>query len=195
MVFSSITFLWFFLPPTCLIAILLLYKSWIKTSNGFLLLASILFYAWGEPIYVVLLLVSITINWLLGLCIGKSKQHKKIILALSVLTNLLLLGIFKYANWITSMLGSIGVPIEKTSIVLPIGISFYTFQALSYVIDVYRGECVPQKSWAKLVLYISFFPQLIAGPIVKYKDIEQQIEYRTIDAVAIGGYQTFCIWI
>ena len=84
------------------------------------------------------------------------------------------------------MLGSIGVSIEKTSIVLPIGISSYTFQALSYVIDVYRGECVPQKSWAKLALYISFFPQLIAGPIVKYKDIEQQIEYRTIDAVAIG---------
>ncbi|MBR3929430.1 MAG: MBOAT family protein [Clostridia bacterium] len=186
MLFSSMIFLWMFLPFTVIVNALLNPRY----SNAFLLFASLLFYAWGEPIYVVLMLFSIALNWLGGLLIGKVKRGKGICLALTVLLNLAILGVFKYydfaAGSINHLVGSEVLKIKN--IALPIGISFFTFQALSYVIDLYRGKCQVQKNFLNLALYISFFPQLIAGPIVRYSDIDRQIQLRrmTTEGFSVG---------
>lgn len=180
MLFSSITFLWFFLPAVFIVYRLLAPKY----RNIFLLLASILFYAWGEPVYVVLMLFSITLNYAFGILVDRftSSVSRKIALAVCILMNLLLLGYFKYFDFFASTVNNLfqDPVIGIRNIVLPIGISFYTFQALSYVIDVYRKETKVQKNYLSLALYVSFFPQLIAGPIVKYHDVDQQILHREL---------------
>lgn len=178
MLFSSMIFLWLFLP--------LVFCSYYlidkRFKNILLLISSIIFYAWGGVSYSLIMLSSIIINYIFALLIDKAIEdnnlkNKKIYLALCIIINLSILGYFKYTNFIISIINSLSQNkiIELTNIILPIGISFYTFQALSYVIDVYRGHNKAQKNIFNLALYISFFPQLIAGPIVKYHDIENQI--------------------
>ena len=161
MVFSSFLFLCGFLP-----AVFVLHTALRSTRarNVLLAVASLVFYALGEPIYIVLLLLSVTVNYAIGLSLGRKKS--KITLTLAVVFNIGLLVLFKYTGLFT----------------LPVGISFYTFQILSYVIDVYRGQVKEQRNYVSLMLYISFFPQLIAGPIVKYHDVEMQILDRTVTA-------------
>lgn len=177
MVFSSMFFLWAFLPITLIGSRILPQKC----SNIFLLICSLLFYAWGEPVYILLMLISIVLNWGLGLLLEYSK-YKKFFLTLSVVINLAILGYFKYANLLIGTVNRVvGTEvIAEQNIALPIGISFFTFQAMSYIIDLYRGEYKAQKNVLYLALYISFFPQLIAGPIVRYRDVNEQIEYREL---------------
>lgn len=186
MVFSSLVFLWLFLPVTVIGNFLI--KD--KYRNVFLLLASLFFYSWGEPIYIFLMLFyiflmlfSILINWMLGLIMEKYAFFKKVILCMAVLANLIPLGYFKYFNFFVDTINNcLNTEIQIREIALPIGISFYTFQALSYIIDLYYGKYKAQKNIINMALYISFFPQLIAGPIVKYNDINEQIKARTVDA-------------
>lgn len=180
MVFSSMTFIWIFLP-------LLLFCYFIireKYRNIILLIFSLLFYSWGEPKYIILMLISILINYIFGITLDKFKlsKYKKVILILSIIFNLGLLVYFKYFNFILDNINNIigRNVIPNKDILLPIGISFYTFQIMSYIIDLYRGEIKVQKNLFNLALYISFFPQLIAGPIVKYKDIDKQLQKRSI---------------
>lgn len=169
-------FLWIFLPVT----IIGYYVLPGRCRNVFLLLASILFYSWGEPVYVFLMLLSIFVNWLIGIGMEKYAGQKKLLLLLAIVVNLSLLGYFKYAGFFINIVNDVtGMSLKSVEIALPIGISFFTFQALSYVIDLYRGEYKAQKNVINLALYISFFPQLIAGPIVKYKDIDAQLTERT----------------
>lgn len=177
MVFSSLVFLWLFLPFTLIVNYLL--KN-IQVRNTFLLLMSLLFYAWGEPRYVVLMMISILVNYTIGLQIGRNNKPKFWV-AVGVLFNLSFLGYFKYINFAIDNINKVlGTGFEFEDVSLPIGISFYTFQALSYVVDVYRGQVKAQENPIKMGLYISFFPQLIAGPIVKYYDIEKQIDNRKV---------------
>ncbi len=194
MVFSSILFLWALFPVILVIYYLPLPRSKaehrLKFQNFMLVVFSLFFYAWGEPKYIFLMLFSVLINFSFGLLIEQKKQ-KSLLLALCVAANLLLLGYFKYFNFfveIWNQLAGSTAQLSVKTVALPIGISFYTFQALSYVVDVYRGENRAQKSFLYMMLYISFFPQLIAGPIVKYHDIEQQIEDRrvTLDDFCYG---------
>lgn len=176
MVFSSLVFLWIFLPIT----IIGYYVVKDQFKNVLLLLASLLFYAWGEPVYILLMLFSIVVNWIIGLLMERFVSWKKAWLVLGIVINIALLGYFKYFNFFMEIINRcFHKSIEINVIELPIGISFYTFQILSYVIDLYRGEYKAQKSVINLALYISFFPQLIAGPIVKYKDINEQLLNRT----------------
>ncbi len=181
MVFSSMIFLWIFFPVV-LIGYWILQKYSCKLPNIWLLCFSLLFYAWGEPKYIWLMIFSIVINYLSGIAIATYKQHKRAFLVLCLAANLLMLGYFKYFFTIETGVGHL---LNKNwsfkEILLPIGISFYTFQSLSYVIDLYRGEIKLQKNIFNLALYVSFFPQLIAGPIVKYHDIAAQIEKREIN--------------
>lgn len=185
MVFSSPVFIFLFLP--LVFGINLFAKG--KLSNFILLVFSLVFYAWGEPIYVLLMLFSGLINYWLTLQMSFSVKRKKIIMFLIIAINILLLGVFKYSDFVVLTINSLfSIQIPYLYLPLPIGISFYTFQTLSYVIDVYRDETPAQKNFYSLLLYISFFPQLIAGPIVKYHDISEQIESRiiTIDGVYRG---------
>ncbi|MDD4096522.1 MAG: MBOAT family protein [Oscillospiraceae bacterium] len=188
MVFSSPIFLFVFLPFVYLVNKLLP----VGFRNVFLLLVSLLFYAWGEPIYIVLMLLSVTVNYGMALLMGpaeKRSSHAKLWLVLSVVFNIGMLFVFKYANFFTDNVNVLlGTAIEIPLIRLPIGISFFTFQAMSYSIDVYRGGTKPQKNPGNVLLYISFFPQLIAGPIVLYSDIEKQILKReeNIEKTAAG---------
>lgn len=190
MVFSSFVFLWGFLP----IVFVINYFIKPQYSNAWLLMASLFFYAWGEPYLVLLMIVSIIINWIIGMGIEKYSSYGKQVLAIGVILNLLALGYYKYANFgvriINSLFGKEIFPVP--AIALPIGISFFTFQAISYIVDVYRGETRAQSKLINVALYISFFPQLIAGPIVKYKDINKQIENRAISMDKIArGFRRF----
>ena len=176
MYFSSMTFLWAFLP-----AVLLLYLAAERFGKNFagniiLLLASLIFYAWGEPVYILLLIGSVVMNYLFGLLLSRGGRCRTWILASAVLLNIGVLGFFKYFNFFASYINRAlsGDYIPMNSFALPLGISFYTFQAMSYVIDVYRGEVKAQRNFFSLLLYVSLFPQLVAGPIVKYKDVEAQ---------------------
>ncbi len=178
MVFSSIAFLFFFLP----IAFIIYYAFSFSriAQNIWLLLVSLLFYAWGEPVYVIIMIFSIIVNWIIGIGMGKfqeSKKIKKSFLLLGCIANLGILVVFKYTGFLIGTVNTVvgRELIKDPDIRLPIGISFFTFQALSYVIDVYRKKANVQKNPFYLGLYISFFPQLIAGPIVKYSSIEKQI--------------------
>lgn len=179
MLFSSLVFIWYFLPAVFFLYVLIPWKS---GKNGVLLAASLFFYAWGEPKYIILMMLSVLINYLFGLMLDRTdgKGIRQLLLALCLAVNLGLLGYFKYFNFLAELVnllaGGARIPLRQIS--LPIGISFYTFQALSYVIDVYRRDISVQKNPFYLALYISFFPQLIAGPIVKYHDIEAQIAER-----------------
>lgn len=177
MVFSSIPFLYYYLPIVLLCYLLVP----MKFKNAVLFLASLFFYAWGEPRYVVLMLISIALGYFYGHMIGKSKERRqaKAWLALSCITSLSLLGYFKYADFFIQNVNAVtGLSIQVLNLALPIGISFYTFQILSYTIDVYRGTVKPQRSFLKFATYVSCFPQLIAGPIVRYQDIEVQLDER-----------------
>lgn len=184
MVFSSITFLFFFLP-----VVLAAYLCVGRHGRNLLLLAaSLFFYLWGEQIYVLVMLASITINYIFGLLIERTQaqgKSGKAALVGGVFANLALLGFFKYANFVVAnlnvLLTQTGIePIQMQAVHLPIGISFFTFQALSYIIDLYRGNYPAQKNPLHLGLYISLFPQLIAGPIVRYHDIAGQIKKRRV---------------
>lgn len=180
MLFSSLIFIFAFLPGV-LFGYFLLPNRY---RNYFLLIASLVFYAWGEPKYVLAMIFSILINYMIGMLIGKFRNKARLtkcLLISAVFINLGMLFIFKYLNFTISNFNiwfDIGLP--QTDIILPIGISFFTFQALSYVIDVYRNNVSVQKNPFFVGMYISFFPQLIAGPIVRYITIEQQINKRTI---------------
>ena len=176
MVFSTPIFLFIFLPIV-LVLNYIIPKKYIAAKNTALLIASLLFYAWGEPKNVLLMLLSIAVNYACGLLLGKfdsDEKKRKIVLWVSVAFNLGLLFFFKYFNFVTGG--------RFPEIALPIGISFFTFQIMSYTIDVYRRSVEPQKSLLKLALYISLFPQLIAGPIVRYIDVEKQLTYRECTA-------------
>lgn len=177
MLFTSLEFLLFFMPAVLLLH-LILPKG---VRNIFLCAASLFFYAWGEPTFLWVMLASVGMNYVLSLLISflEGKRGKQLCLALAVLLNLGLLFVFKYANFVTGMLHQGFPQIPVTSIVLPIGISFFTFQAMSYVIDVYRGERA-QKNPVSMTLYISLFPQLVAGPIVRYGDIARELGERRI---------------
>lgn len=175
MVFSSLVFICIFLPVVLILHTAIPNR---KVQNGLLLAASLLFYAYGEPVYVFLMLASTLLNYCFALLIHHNRQ--KVWLALAVIVNLGLLGVFKYTGFLLSNLNAfLGLSLPVPQIALPIGISFFTFQALSYVIDVYREDVAVQKSYGKLLLYVSFFPQLIAGPIVRYKDVALQIDDRS----------------
>ena len=193
MLFSSNIFLFCFLPMLCILY-KLLYKSR-KAQNAVLTLASLFFYAWGEPAFVLVMLLSIAVNWQMGLAIGQNEGNRtkqKIFLIVSVAFNLSLLFVFKYLNFTLENLNRIPfIRLPQTSIALPIGISFFTFQAMSYVIDVYRGRGKAQKNIINIALYISLFPQLIAGPIVRYETIADQIENRkeTFDGFCSGVFR------
>ena len=179
MVFSSMTFLLLFLP-----IVLLLYFSAgaLRWKNAVLLIASLLFYAWGEPVCVLAMLFSTAVNYLCAGAIAASDEprRRKRALGLGVGVSLALLFYFKYFSFVVQNLAALfALDIPVPQIRLPIGISFYTFQVLTYTVDVYRGKTPAQKSFARLLLYVSCFPQLIAGPIVQYADVAAQLDERT----------------
>ena len=199
MVFSSVEFLFMLFPGTLALYFLLsrlpdkAKRVRDPLLNFLLIAASLLFYAWGEPVLLILLLTSVAANWLFGLGIAHGKG-RKLLLTAAVVLNIGLLGVFKYAGFATDILNSVtGLSLPVPQIALPIGISFYTFQALSYVIDVYRDPKLVQKNGFRLLLYICFFPQLIAGPIVRYGDIADQLKSRTLtlDGAMIGFRRLF----
>lgn len=177
MLFSSIPFLYYFLP----VVLILYFISPRVLKNLVLLISSLVFYAWGEPKYVFLMIATIAVNYTLGILIEKfrGKFLSKIFVALSVVSALCVLGYFKYSDFFIENFGRItGIDVNALNIALPIGISFYTFQILSYTVDVYRGSVKAQKNPINLGAYIALFPQLIAGPIVRYIDIEKQLSKR-----------------
>lgn len=185
MLFSSMTFVFMFLPIVC--ALYLMSNK--RFHNPILLAASILFYAWGEPKYLAIMLLTILVNYAGALAVEKFNNHKKLWLILTIIVDLGFLIYFKYFNFIIDNINNLfHAHISALDVIMPIGISFYTFQALSYVIDVFRGDCKAQKDVYKLALYICLFPQLIAGPIVKYHDVAEQIEDREVnfDKVNLG---------
>lgn len=194
MVFSSLTFLYIFLP-LCLAAYFI--TKQIKIRNVVLLAFSLVFYAWGEPKYILLMVATTVVDFFAALFIEKYRGTKKskVFLALAVVLTLSSLALFKYFDFFASSadnLFSLHIPLLNLS--LPIGISFYTFQALTYVIDVYRGRVPLQTQFYKLLLYVSMFPQLIAGPIVRYSDVCAQLEARTCTLQkAAGGILRFCV--
>ena len=194
MLFSSITFLFIFLPVTLALYFIVPHKF----RNIIMLIASLIFYAWGEPVYIILMLLSILLNYICGLDIYHKEgdpQKARRSLIFAVVCNLLLLGFFKYYGFVLDSLNAVlPVDIPYRELPLPIGISFYTFQALSYIIDVYRKEVRPQKNILYFAMYISMFPQLIAGPIVRYIDIEEQLKNRTVTMRKFGqGAEYFII--
>lgn len=186
MLFSSITFLFLFLP----IVMAVYYLVPEKMKNPVLLAASIIFYAWGEPVYVVLMILSILLNYACGMDIAlKAENERKArnSMIFVVTVNVLILGFFKYYGFLLDIVnGILPVNLPYRELALPIGISFFTFQEISYIVDVYRGKAKAQSSLIRFALYIAMFPQLIAGPIVRYEDIEPQLEQRHVSAKKLG---------
>ncbi len=175
MLFSGIPFLFYFLPAVVIVYFLMPDKG----KNAVLLVSSLLFYAWGEPKYVALMIFSILAYYGFGLAIGSGK-HKRLWLTVSIVTGALLLGLFKYCDFfIGSFNAALGTSIPLLRLALPIGISFYTFQCMSYSIDVYRGDAQPQRNIISFGAYVALFPQLIAGPIVRYVDVERELQHRS----------------
>lgn len=193
MLFSSIPFLYYFIP--CVIILYFAVPKCLK--NSVLLISSLFFYGWGEPKYLIFMLVSITQGYIFGLLVEKfrGKKLSKVFMIISVLFSLALLGYCKYADFFISNFNAVtGLSAPLLGIALPIGISFYTFQILSYTVDVYRGDVPAQKNYINLAAYIAMFPQLIAGPIVRYSDIAKQLENRTHSvADAAAGIRRFII--
>lgn len=193
MVFSSLVFLFVFLP----IVLVLYYLSSKKYRNYLLLLASLFFYAWGEPTYVVIMLVSIGANYLCGLLVDEKRADKVRVtgVVISVIFNICMLGVFKYSGFFVKNINTaFNTSLPVPEIALPLGISFFTFQAMSYVIDVYRKDAKVQKNIFDLSLYISLFPQLVAGPIVRYQTVADQIDERDHNIVKFGdGVRRFII--
>lgn len=187
MLFSSITFLYYFLPAVLLIYLI----APRKLKNSVLLVSSLFFYGWGEPKYLILMVATILIGYIFGIVIEKFRGRilSKIALGFSVVCFLGALGYFKYADFFINNFNNItGLSIPFLKLALPIGISFYTFQILSYIIDVYRGDVPSQKNPVNLGAYIALFPQLIAGPIVRYSHIEKELRERvhSFDKIALG---------
>ena len=175
MVFSSISFLYYFLPAVLAVYFLV---PW-KWKNGVLLIASLFFYGWGEPKLLALMVFTIGLFYICGLAIARSEKRKKLWLSISVVISVLLLGLFKYADFfISSVNAATGLSLPLLKLALPVGISFYTFQCLSYTIDVYRGNVPPQKNPISFGAYVALFPQLIAGPIVRYVDVARELDSR-----------------
>lgn len=189
MLFSSIPFLFYFLP--CILILYLIAPKCLK--NTVLLLSSLVFYAWGEPRYVIWMLLAITLGYIFGLLIERFKEKKrisKLFMILSVASSLAMLGYFKYVDFFIGNFNAItGLSVPLLKIALPIGISFYTFQILSYTVDVYRGDVAAQKNPIDLAAYVALFPQLIAGPIVRYSDVAEQLKSRThsFEKTALGA--------
>lgn len=186
MLFSSIVFLFTFLPAV----MLLYYLLPVRFRNVILLLASLVFYAWGEPVYLFLMLLSILFNYFSGLDIARNLQDKRAAkrsLVFNLIINLAVLGFFKYEGFVLDTLnGILPVHISYHALPLPIGISFYTFQILSYIIDVYRGNVKVQTNLPNFALYVTMFPQLIAGPIVQYADVDEQLASREVSWTKFG---------
>lgn len=188
MVFSDLFFILVFLP---LFIITYLLCAFIDTKrkrigltpsfcarNVNIIIFSLIFYAWGEPLYVILLICSSFVNYIFGLLFEVQRDRRHYVFITGITFNILVLGIFKYSDFVVTQLNTIGCKIPEPNIRLPIGISFYTFQAISYLFDVYRNETKPQRSFKNLLLYISMFPQLIAGPIVRYGHVCKEISSR-----------------
>lgn len=193
MVFSSTVFLFRFLP----IFIILYFVVPGRMKNVILLLGSLFFYAWGEPVYVLLMLFSCFSDYIHGLIMTKTRKRdlRVLILCSSIIINLLVLGFFKYADFVILTINSLsGKSLPLLNLPLPIGISFYTFQTMSYTIDCYRGRVEPQKNFLDFAVFVTMFPQLIAGPIVKYAQVEKQLHERKSDVVQISyGCKRFVI--
>lgn len=194
MIFADLIFLYLFLPANLLLYYLSGCRGW---RNGVLVVFSLLFYAWGEPVYLLLLLFSVGINYFYGRVIemlrGTAQAH--LALAVILLIDLGLLGVFKYSGLAVETVNSLlrlSIPVPRLA--LPIGISFYTFQIISYIIDVYRGECPAQRSFSKFLLFVSLYHQLVAGPIVRYSEISGRIEVRQESWTSIAqGFDRFFI--
>ena len=190
MVFSSLIFLFIFFPLTLLLYFI---ARNIKTKNFILVVASLIFYSWGEPVWVILLIFSSILDYTVSHAIEKHRNQPitKFYLAVSVIINLGLLAVFKYSGFFISTVNSVfGLSLPEPAFSLPIGISFYTFQTMSYSIDVYRGNVKAQKSFMNFLMFVSLFPQLIAGPIVRYSDIEDQISERAVTTEAFSAGMT-----
>ena len=180
MVFSNLFFLYVFLPALFLAYFVIKNNAY---RRGVLVAFSLLFYAWGEPVCVFLMIGLVAADYLFGRLIGATRVQstRKLWLTLAIVSNLGVLGFYKYLGFVIETLNAVfNVSIPMVNVTMPIGISFFTFQTMSYVIDVYREDADVQKSFFRLLLYVSFFPQLIAGPIVRYKDIEAQLESRSV---------------
>ncbi len=206
MLFTSITFLYYFLPM-----LLIIYYISNKAVRNYILLAfSLVFYAWGEPKFVFLMILMVIVNFYIGIAIDKEKtknewskglniadkkDYSKIYLIVGIIANLMIIGYFKYSGFIIGNINSLfNLTLPVKEIKLPIGISFFTFQAMSYIIDVYRNDGKVQKNLANLMLYISFFPQLIAGPIVRYSTVDDQIrERKETTSLFASGINRFII--
>ena len=184
MIFSSIPFLYYFLP----LALLLCYLVPSRARNAFLLLASLVFYAWGEPKYLPVMAAATALGYGFGLATQRFRRYRKPLLVLSIVSSLGFLLYFKYADFFLENLNGLGGNVPLLRLALPVGISFYTFQILSYTVDVYRGEVRAQRNPIDLACYVTFFPQLIAGPIVRYKDIAAQLRDRpqNLDNLRLG---------
>ena len=195
MVFSSLVFLYFFLPLS--ISFYFLFKS-VRIKNFILLLFSFIFYSWGEPVWIVLLLFSALLDYFNGILIGRFSNNKGIKLfglLNSVIINLGLLGTFKYSDFIIQNVNFLfRTDFIEPNILLPVGISFYTFQTLSYTIDVFKGEVKPEKNLIVFLMFVSLFPQLVAGPIVRYSEIALNTKVREVDSTMIySGINRFCL--
>ena len=179
MLFSSLLFIFFFLP----IFLLLYYLVPFKFKNFILLIFSLIFYAWGEPKYILLLILITLLNYICGLIIDKNynKKVRKSVMVICVIFNILLLGFFKYTNFIIDNLNSFGFNLNMLNIALPLGISFYVFQTMSYTIDLYRKKVKVERNFLTFLTYVSMFPQLVAGPIVRYEDVAKELKERKID--------------
>ena len=194
MVFSSIPFLYFYLPAVLLVYYLVP-RRW---RNVWLFAVNLLFYGWGEPVYLLLMLFSIGFNYAAGLAIGRLKGERgkaRRVLIADILLNLALLGFFKYYDLFAETLSLIpGISVPVLGLALPIGISFYTFQTMSYPIDVYRGDAEAQPDFISFGTFVALFPQLIAGPIVRYKDVAAQLGFRAESAEQFAsGVRRFCV--
>ena len=191
MVFSSLLFIFVFLP----LVLIAYYAVPARVQNIVLLLFSILFYAWGEPVYVVLMLFSCVFNYVVGREMEQTPNRARAVLTFGIIVNVAMLGFFKYWGFLLGTINAIPfINIPYHDLALPIGISFFTFQAISYLVDVYRQETPAQRNLIDFSLYIAMFPQLIAGPIVKYHDIAQQLRNKRVSADDFNyGIQRFVI--
>ncbi len=206
MIFADLFFLYIFIPAAaiCYAIAYLLDKKLVKVDengralvrpanynprqNIVLVIFSLIFYAWGEPVYILLMLASVTVNFFVGKAIDKGKDEKsKPALVIGVIINILFIAVFKYSGFVIESINAFGLNLPVPDISLPIGISFYTFQAISYIADVYRGKVRAQRKYVNLLLYISMFPQLIAGPIVRYTTVVKQIRLRKITAQGVSS--------
>ena len=180
MVFSSIPFLFFFLP----LCLLLYYAVPFAAKNGVLLVFSLLFYAWGEPVYIVLMLFASAVDYANGRLMGRfgtTKKRRRLFLVCSVVINLSVLAFFKYADFLVGTFNALlGTSVTKPGLGLPVGISFFTFQSMSYIIDLYRGQVPVETNYLTYLTYVSMFPQLVAGPIVRFSAVNRELHQRQI---------------